>query len=313
VWFTDSGTGAVGHLLPDGTVRLFPVSGGRQPVGIAVAVDGDVWFTEYAWYRPDGPPDPASAPPAVGHLSSDGALSEFPLPTVQANPMGVPDMGSSPSAIIPGPDGAMWFVEMGADQIGRITLEGLITEYPLPSRSRVHANPEGITAGPDGAVWFTEALTYRLGRIDPATGAITEFTTFPSAQRGISASVATAVDGALWFDNINAPLIGRVTTSGSVSVVPLPDRYKPTSVAPGPDGRIWFFDQQKPAIVRLSATGQPSDVVTVPGGPDQYVGAVPVLAPDPFGGLWFVEPAAGRIARLACRPAAEEKVTRGAV
>src|SRR5207253_463404 len=158
---------------------------------------------------PGGPTPATTTAPAVGHLSSDGALSEFPLPTVQANPMGVPDMGSSPSAIIPGPDGAMWFVEMGADQIGRITLEGLITEYPLPSRSRVHANPEGITAGPDGAVWFTEALTYRLGRIDPATGAITEFTTFPSAQRGISASVATAVDGALWSDDINAPLTGR--------------------------------------------------------------------------------------------------------
>src|SRR5437588_6619343 len=187
VWFTDGGAASVGHLGPDGTVKLFPVSGGRQPAGVAVDVDGDAWFTEYAWYRPGGPPDPAAARPAIGRVTPEGAMTEFPLPTVQANPMGVPDMGSSPSAIIVGPDGAMWFVETGADQIGRGSSEGLITEYPLPSRNRVHANPDGIVAGPDGAVWFTEALTDRLGRIDPATGTITEFTTFPSAQRGISA------------------------------------------------------------------------------------------------------------------------------
>jgi virginiamycin B lyase len=313
IWFTDWGAASVGRLGPDGAVRLFPVSGGRQPSGIAVDRHGDVWFTESAAYRPGPAPGPGTGgPPAIGQLTAEGAMTEFPLPTTQANPMGVPDMGSSPLAITAGPDDALWFTEAGADQIGRITAEGIITEYPLPSRSRMHANPEGITAGPDGAVWFTEALANQLGRIGPASGAITEFTTFPPAQRGISQSLAAGSDGAVWFDNINAAVVGSMTTAGKVTVVPLPDRYKPTSVVAGPDGRPWFFDQQKPAVVRLTASGRPADVTVVPGGPNQYVGSGAMVL-DGIGRLWFAEGAAGRIGRIDCGPAAAGNSTRGVV
>jgi virginiamycin B lyase len=307
VWFTDTDRGAVGHLGPDGTVRAFPLAGNRHAVGIAAAPDGDIWFTQYSGYRPAAPSaDPSTGPAAIGHLTPEGSMTEFPLPTQQANPMGVADMGSSPTAIVAGPDGAMWFTEMGADQIGRINAEGLITEYPLPDRNRRHANPEGITVGPDGAIWFTEALTNQLGRIDPATGSITEFPTFTNAaQRGISQSVAAGADGDVWFDNINAAVIGHMTTAGKATVERLPDgRYKPTALVPGPDGKMWFFDQQKPAIVRLSAQGQPADVVSLPGGSNQYVFGT-ALAADGGSHIWFAEPAAKKIGRIDCgRPAA---------
>jgi virginiamycin B lyase len=117
--------------------------------------------------------------------------------------------------------------------------------------------------------------------------------------------VAAGSDGAVWFDNINAAVIGHMTTAGKATVVRLPDgRYKPTALAAGPDGAMWFFDQQKPAIVRLSAQGQPADVVTLPGGSNQYVfGAA--LALDHGGRLWFAEPASKKIGRVDCgRPAA---------
>ena len=32
-----------------------------------------------------------------------------------------------------GPDGALWFTETSADRIGRITTDGQITEFPLPT------------------------------------------------------------------------------------------------------------------------------------------------------------------------------------
>ncbi len=75
-----------------------------------------------------------------------------------------------PVGITSGPDGALWFVEIGAGQVGRITPEGRIDESPLPDRS---SRPHAITRGPDGALWFTEWAANRLGRITP-TGEITE-------------------------------------------------------------------------------------------------------------------------------------------
>jgi hypothetical protein len=48
-----------------------------------------------------------------------------------------------------------------ANQIGRITTEGTITEYPIPTPD---SGPNGITAGPDGALWFTESCAgWRAG------------------------------------------------------------------------------------------------------------------------------------------------------
>ncbi|MET7857550.1 hypothetical protein ABZS81_10015 [Streptomyces sp. NPDC005318] len=52
----------------------------------------------------------------------------------------VAEAGSGPYALTSGPDGALWFVEIGAGQIGRITPDGRTTEFPLPDRtSRPHA------------------------------------------------------------------------------------------------------------------------------------------------------------------------------
>ncbi|WP_220447644.1 virginiamycin B lyase family protein [Nonomuraea diastatica] len=61
-----------------------------------------------------------------------------------------------------GPDGALWFVEIGAGQVGRIDTAGAISEFALPDRE---ARPHAIVTGPDGALWFTEWAAGRLGRI----------------------------------------------------------------------------------------------------------------------------------------------------
>ena len=56
----------------------------------------------------------------------------------------------------------MWFTEKGKSKIGRITMSGTVTEYPIPTAA---SNPRGITGGPDGNVWFTEESGSKIGRI----------------------------------------------------------------------------------------------------------------------------------------------------
>jgi len=92
----------------------------------------------------------------------DGPITEYPIPTGESNP----------SAIAPGPDGAMWFTEAAGDKIGRIDSTGKITEYPIPT---ANAQPNGIVTGSDGNIWFSETHADKIGKLVPSTGAIAEY------------------------------------------------------------------------------------------------------------------------------------------
>jgi virginiamycin B lyase len=93
-----------------------------------------------------------------------------------------------------GPDGALWFTE-SANEIGRITKAGVVTQYPTPTEPVVVGRepyPTSITAGSDGALWFTEPDN-KIGRIT-TSGAVTEYpvSSQPSA-------ITLGPDRAIWF------------------------------------------------------------------------------------------------------------------
>ena len=58
--------------------------------------------------------------------------------------------GSAPFGITVGPDGALWFTAMGTGVVGRIDVDGEISEEAVPG-----GMPSMITTGPDNALWFT--------------------------------------------------------------------------------------------------------------------------------------------------------------
>ena len=61
-----------------------------------------------------------------------------------------------------GSDGNIWYTEPDkSDVVGKITLDGQITEYPIPF------NANNIISGPDGNIWFGSNDTQALGRITP--------------------------------------------------------------------------------------------------------------------------------------------------
>src|SRR5262249_30350909 len=68
--------------------------------------------------------------------------------------------GSAPFDIVKGPDGNLWFTEMVANQIGRITPGGRVTEFSAGITPG--SSPVGIAAGPDGNLWFTEFAGNRI-------------------------------------------------------------------------------------------------------------------------------------------------------
>jgi virginiamycin B lyase len=212
------------------------------------------------------------------------SFAQFSLPTPEAEPLG----------ITAGPDGALWFTEATADQIGRLVPQGArviaITEFGgLKPGSR----PERITAGPDGALWFTEPGTNQIGRIT-TDGVVTEYAipTAGSDPRGIT----PGPDGAVWFTERRTDMIGRVTSDGSITEYSAPwDRLGPSGfqgIAAGPDGALYFTEQVVHAIGRFSPKGGFYQY-RLPSGGDPLA-----ITVGSDGALWFTEQDFTQIGRL---------------
>jgi virginiamycin B lyase len=150
VWFTEGSTfsfrtSEIGRVSPDGTVSRYPLPvQGAGANRITTGPDGNLWFTE-------------SQRLFVDRITPGGLVTPFPI----AESLGV-GLDFSPMGITAGPDGALWFTR--ANLIGRITTDGAVSEYPLPTAG---SRPGSITTGPDGALWFIEEAGNRIGRIIP--------------------------------------------------------------------------------------------------------------------------------------------------
>lgn len=198
MWFSEHEGNRIGRISPDGRIREFDLpTPASQPRAIALGADGNMWFGQFAANRvgritPEGVitefvlPTPGSGPRAlaagpdgniwysafrasrIGRITPQGEITEFTLPR--------PDSG--PGDITAGADGAMWFVQLSGTmdgvqvdggRIGRITMDGRITEFALPTRT---PSPINIAVGPDRNIWYTQGSW--VGRVTP-DGRITEF------------------------------------------------------------------------------------------------------------------------------------------
>lgn len=237
--------------------------------------------------------------------------------------------GSSPQAIAAGPDGALWFTCWYGSAIGRITVDGAISLYPVASFNSelwgitggpdgalwftgdIHnqigrigtngvitlydvptsnATPAQIVLGPDGALWFTEFFGQKIGRISP-NGTITEYPvpTFQAQPFGITAGP----DGALWFTETNGNKIGRITTAGVITEYIIPFTARPNFITVGPDGALWFTDRDGNKIGRITTMG----AITQFAVPTANAGLQGITA-GPDGAVWFAEYYAAKIGRI---------------
>jgi streptogramin lyase len=231
-------------------------------------------------------------------------ITEFPVPTAGAFAAYIGPSGGYDN-IAAGPDGALWFTEPNAYQIGKITTAGSITEFPVPSIAADDYPPYAITAGPNGALWFTTTDFFNGGKIGTITtaGAVTEFP-IPVFEP-VPQDIVSGSDGALWFTNtLGFPLgcIDRITTAGVVSnQYACSNPYTETlTITAGPDGALWFtygvlippdYQTSNWFIGSISTGG-------VFGSTTQTASAVGRLAAGPDGALWFGEQGTGKIYRI---------------
>jgi virginiamycin B lyase len=195
----------------------------------------------------------------------------------------IPTPASNPNYIAAGPDGALWFTELNANQIGRISTAGLLTEYPIPTAK---SGPYGIAAGSDGALWFAEFAANRIGRITTA-GVIAEYPV-PTANGGPLGIVAGS-DGALWFAEFSANNVGRIATDGTIAEYPIPTLLsQPLAIAAGPDGALWFveFGANRIGTITTGGTIAEYPLPAATSSPD-YITA------GPDGALWYTQAGGG--------------------
>ena len=209
----------------------------------------------------------------------------------------VPSLASVPHGVARGSDGAIWFTERLAGQIGRLD-DGVFTEYALPQSG---SDPTAIVSGPDGNLWFVEQATDQIGRITTA-GLIAEFPLLTPNSTPVG--IAAGPDGALWFTERGASQIGRITTDGlTLTEWPTPtENATPTGITAGPDGALWFTERGVSRIGRITTEGQVTEFA-LPAG------SLPTsIAAGPDGNLWVTLRGLDSIARVSTSGVLEAEI-----
>jgi virginiamycin B lyase len=172
VWFGDVTTASVTRLK-DGVFTRHEVGAlGATPYGIAVDASGSVWTT-------------LQGADQLGWISIDGQITAIDVPT----------RNSGLGDITVDPGGAVWFLELRANKIGRLA-EGRFTEFAVPTSS---AGLTALAAASDGSIWFTELSVNRLGRL--RAGKITQFRLPRAEARPFGVAVDAA--GNVWYTDLS--------------------------------------------------------------------------------------------------------------
>jgi streptogramin lyase len=229
LYFTELDVNQLGKATAQGFTEASLGNPFRGVFGITVGPDSELWWTEYYTNQ-------------IGRSNISGSdFTEYSAPTANA----------SPGLITTDRSGNLWFTEVVAGQIAKITLSGAITEYPIPTPN---SNPFPIVQGPDGNMWFLENVG--AGAIDNFNPTTNTFTRYPAPVQGYPYGLVVGSDGALWYGTYFPNGLVRVTTAGAISFVPLSINHAcPINESVGPDDKLYVTDWCAGAISRLSAIG----------------------------------------------------------
>lgn len=239
-----------------------------------------------------GQPFP-KASPSPPKLASGGVV-EYPVPNPSPIGSGCADCGkASLSGIAAGPDGSVWFFDVGQNLVGRVTPAGSITQFAVPGTG---SGSEAIVGAPDGNIWMV-ARTQMNGpdwilKVSPA-GVVTKF---PLPDGVGPEGITWGPDGNVWFTEFWTGRVGRMSPAGAVTEFPVRPDGAPRGIVTGPDHNLWFVESsiQYTAIARMTTAGQVTEYPLGGSPTDQLQPYEIVSGPDR--NLWFSE--IGRIGRI---------------
>jgi hypothetical protein len=272
LWYTEAqpnfGADRLGRITPAGAMTEFPA---KQGYGITAGPDGALWstvvgstvgrmttaggFTEFPVYAPVGAitagPDSKLWFFEWGFPHGNGGYGSIDRMTtggvIGSTPWSAPNTFSTLGRIIPGPDGNLWFTEGSFGGVGKITTNGVITQYPV--FQTYPTTIKAIAAGPDGRLWFTGAPHPGSGQ--PAVAAITTNGSLvyyvTGAQSTVTEFITAGPDGYLWAtggDNSGRALV-RMNTAGAFSTYHFLDAAGShgNDMIVGPDLCLWVTDE----------------------------------------------------------------------
>jgi virginiamycin B lyase len=213
VWYTDPTARAVSRMAADGGgIRSFRLTTPVARLGrLALGPDGAVWF--------------ADATTASVTRLKDGVFTRHVSRSAGAAPWGV--------AVEPA--GTVWATLPSANRLARITPDGQMTEFDVPTRG---SGLGDVAVDAEGAVWFLEPQVNKIGRF--ADDRFTEFA-IPTPSPGLTA-LAVAPDGAVWFTELRSGRLGRLR-DGHVTEfrLPRPDA-RPFGIAVDRANNVWYTD-----------------------------------------------------------------------
>ena len=227
-----SSTGSSTHFRVEGSAPF-----GNDLESIAVAPDGNMWFTDGV--SNDGRTN------MIRKISPAGVVSAFP----------VTDVSSSQDITI-GPDGNIWFTVQGfgGGGIGKMNTAGVVLgKYQLPSGSFA----QSIVTGPDNNLWFTDRETNKIGKMSTAGVLLAEYARPAGSDLW---DIAKGPDNSLWFTETGRGKIVKMSVTGEVLLeVTLPEGSQPFAIISGPNGRMWFTEWAGKKIGNVTMNGAVSE------------------------------------------------------
>ncbi len=285
IWFTEGDNNAISRMLPDGSVKSYPVpTEGAEPADLALDGDGNIWFVEMYGNK-------------VGMLSKNGKITEYPIPTHHAHPVKVAVDYA----------GNVWFTEAGS-KIGRLK-DGKIIEYPLkdgwptsvavdadenlwisslvPSKDQIDQSqsagrvsillkngkwkdmlkrngscPMNLTADPKGGIWFSDKCRATIERIDGKGRP----RAFHMGRDGFVQDMSIDKDGNVWFADRMRNRIGRISSRGDIYELQLPaDNGGPFAITMTKKGDLYFSEILNYNINRRTKEGAFEEHIVVVG------------------------------------------------
>lgn len=242
LWITRQASNTITQMDLNGNIianHTIP-SPGANPHGLTVARDGKVWFT-------------GREGNLIGYFDpSTNGFKLYDLPEIEENPNAAPDQhGNFPIYIDEAPDGTMYFTDLLTSRVGRITREGVLTEYPLPSKfgPAGNARPIAVYVREDGVAVVSEESGHAYAYV-LASGAVEELPLTPADAQ--AAALTYDRLGTLWVQYNTPDQIGRVELDGSLTPFPIPTTGAVQHrIIIGPDGELWFTELAKDKIGRM--------------------------------------------------------------